>query len=159
MHTWSLTRRAEKKLNGNYTRILGTILNKSWWQQPTKQQLYGHLPPITIQVRRSRYAGHCWSKTDELISEILLWTLSHGQANAERLARTYMQQLCADTGCSLENQSGVLEDREGWQERVKEIRADATTLWCSWGTLTNYFVRSCAINSLTKTISWNHTWM
>ena len=27
--------------------MLREILNKSWRQQPTKQQLYGHLPPIT----------------------------------------------------------------------------------------------------------------
>ena len=37
----------EKKLDGNYTRMLQAILNKSWRQHPTKQQLYGHLPPIT----------------------------------------------------------------------------------------------------------------
>ena len=37
----------EKKLDGNYTRMLRAILNKSWKQHPTKQQLYGHLPPIT----------------------------------------------------------------------------------------------------------------
>ncbi len=33
----------EKKLDGNYTRMLRAILNKSWRQYPTKQQLYGHL--------------------------------------------------------------------------------------------------------------------
>ena len=60
--TWTLTKRMEKKLDGNYTRMLRAILNKSWRQQPTKQQLYGHLPPIqkTIQVRRTRHARHCW---------------------------------------------------------------------------------------------------
>ena len=36
----------EKKLDGNYTRMLRAILNKSWRQHATKQQqLYGHLPP------------------------------------------------------------------------------------------------------------------
>ena len=47
--TWTLTKRPEKKLDGNYSRIL----NKSWRQHPTKHQLYGHRPPITktIQVR------------------------------------------------------------------------------------------------------------
>ena len=45
--TWTLTKRVEKKLDGNYTRLLRAILNKSWRQNPTKQQLYGHLPPIT----------------------------------------------------------------------------------------------------------------
>ena len=42
--TWTLTKRMEKKLDGNYTRMLRAILNKSWRQHPTKQQLYGHLP-------------------------------------------------------------------------------------------------------------------
>ena len=69
--TWTLTKRLEKKLDGKYTRILRAILNKSWRQHPTKHQLYGHLPPITktIQVRRTRYAGHCWRSKDELISD------------------------------------------------------------------------------------------
>ena len=30
--TWMLTKRLEKKLDGNYTRMLWAILNKSWWQ-------------------------------------------------------------------------------------------------------------------------------
>ena len=56
--TWTLTKRRQKKLDGNYTRMLQAILNKSWRQHPTKQQLYGHLPPITktIQVRLTRHA-------------------------------------------------------------------------------------------------------
>ena len=74
--TWTLTKRLEKKLEDNYTRMLRAILNKSWWQHPTRRQLYGHLPPITktIQVRRTRHAGHCWRSRDELISDVLLWT-------------------------------------------------------------------------------------
>ena len=59
--TWTLTKRMEKKLDGNYTRMLRAILNNSWRQHPTKQQLYGHLPLITktIKVKQIRYAGHC----------------------------------------------------------------------------------------------------
>ena len=69
--TWTVTKRLEKKLDGNYTRMLRAILNKSWRQQPTRHQLYGHLPPITktIQVRRTRRAGHCWRSRGELISD------------------------------------------------------------------------------------------
>ena len=64
--TWTLTKRLEKKLDGNYTRTLRQILNKSWRQHPTRHQLYGHLPPITktIQVRRTRHAGHGWRSRD-----------------------------------------------------------------------------------------------
>ena len=41
--TWTLTKRLEKKLDGNYTRMLRAILNKSWQQHPTRHQLYGAL--------------------------------------------------------------------------------------------------------------------
>ena len=41
-----LTKRLEKKLEGNYTRILRSVLNKSWRQHLTKQQFYGHLTSI-----------------------------------------------------------------------------------------------------------------
>ena len=103
-HYMEANKHMEKKLDGNYTRMLRAILNKSWRQHPTKQQLYGHLPPIkkTIQVRRTRHAGHCWRCRDELISDTLLWTSSHGRAKAGRPTRTYIQQLSADTGYSLE---------------------------------------------------------
>ena len=84
--TWTLTKRLEKKLDGNYTRMLRAILNKSWQQHPTRHQLYGHLPPITktIQVRRTRHAGHCWRSRDELIRDVLLWIPRHGRAKAGR---------------------------------------------------------------------------
>ena len=67
--TRTLTKRMEKRLDGNYTRMLRAILNKSWRQHPTKQQLYGHLPSITktIKIRRTRHAGHCWRSRDELM--------------------------------------------------------------------------------------------
>ena len=103
--TWTQTKRLEKKLDGNCTRMLWAILNKSMWQHPLKHQLYGHLSPITktIQVRRTRHAGHCWRSRDELISDVLLWTPTYGRAKAGRPVRTYIQQLCGDTGCSFED--------------------------------------------------------
>ena len=117
--TWTLTKRLEKKLDGNYTRMLRAILNKCWRQHPTRHQLYGHLPPITktIQVRRTRHAGHCWRSRDELISDVLLWTPTHGRAKAGRPARTYIQQLCEDTGCCPEDLPEAMNDREKWRER------------------------------------------
>ena len=126
---WMLTKQLGKKLDGNYTRMLRVILNKSWRQHPTKHQLYGNLPPIskTIQVRRTRHAGHCWRSRDELISDVLLWTPIHGQAKAGRPARTYIQQLCENTGCSPEDLPEVMNDREKWRERVRNIRASSTT--------------------------------
>ena len=119
--TWTLTKRLERKLDGNWTKILWTVLNKSWRQHPTMQQLYGHQPPIskTIQIIRSRQAGHCWRSKSELINDVLQLTSSHGLARVGQLAWNYQQQLCTDTGCSM-------EDRDEWLERIREIRASGT---------------------------------
>ena len=132
--TWTLTKWLKKKLDGNYTRMLRAILNKSWWQHSTRHQLYGYLPPITktIQVRRTRHAGHCWRSKDELISDVLLWTPAYSQAKAGRPAWTYIQQLCEDMGCSPEDLPKAMNDREKWRERVRDIRASGTTWWWWW---------------------------
>ena len=120
--TWTLTKRLEKKLDGNYTRMLRAILNKSWRQHPTRHQLYGHLPPITktIQARRTRHGGHCWRCRDELISGVLLWTPTYGRAKARRQARTYIQELCDDMGCSPEDLPEAMKDREKWRESIRD---------------------------------------
>ena len=128
--TWTLTKRLEK-LDGNCTRMLRAILNKSWQQHPTRHQQYGHLPPITktIQARRTRHAWHSWRSKDELVSDVLLWTPAYGQSKAGRPARTYIQQLCDDTGCNPEDLPEAMNDRETWRERVRDIRASRTTWW------------------------------
>ena len=69
--TWTLTKWLEKKLDGNYTRML--------------------------------------------------------RAKAGRPARTYIQQLCEDTGCSPGDQPEAMNDREKWRERIRDIRAGGTT--------------------------------
>ena len=81
--TWTPTKHIEKKLDMICTRTLRAILNNYWKQQLTKQQLYSYLSPISkpIQVRQTRHAKHCWRSKDELISDVLLWTPSHGHAS------------------------------------------------------------------------------
>ena len=137
--TWELTKCMEKNLDGNYTRTLRAILNMSWRQHHTRQLLYGHLPTITktIKVSRTRHAGYCWRSRDELITGVLLWTPSHGRPKAGgpkagRPARTGIQQLCTDTGCSPEDLLEAMDDRKGWRERVRDIRADGVTWWWWW---------------------------
>ena len=84
-----------------------------------KQQLYGHLPPISkfIQVGQTRHAGHYWRNKDKLITNIHLWTPTHGHASVGQLAKIYLHQLCVDTGYSLENLMGAKDDGDGWRER------------------------------------------
>ena len=124
--------------------MLWAILNKSWRQHPTKQQLYGHLPPITktIKIRRSRHAGHCRRSRDELVRDVLLWTPSHGRVKAGHPVWTYIQQLCVDTGCSPEDLPKAMDDREAWRRRSgisvliawhddDDEEEEEDTWWCS----------------------------
>ena len=129
--TWTLTKRMEKELDSNYTKMLRVILKKSRRQHPTKQQLYDHLPAITktIQLRQTWHAGLCWRSRDELISDVFLWTPSQGRAKAGQPARTYIQTLCGDTGSSPEDLPEAMNDGERWCERVRDIRVDGMTRW------------------------------
>ena len=115
---------ARRQLHKNAASNLKQVLAAT----PTRHQLYGHLPPITktIQVRRTRHAGHCWR------SDVLLWTPTHGSAKAGRPARTYIQQLCEDAGCSPEDLPEAMNDWEKWRERVRDIRATSKTWWWWW---------------------------
>ena len=121
-------------MNFDRTKQICLWITKSWRQHPTRHQLYCHLPPITktIQVRRPRHAGHCWRSKDELIRDVLLWTPTHGRAKAGRPARTYIQQLCEDTGCCPEDLPRAMNDREEWRERVWDIRATSARWWWWW---------------------------
>ena len=66
------------------------------------------------------------------ISDVLLWTPTYGRAKAGRPARTYIQQLCEDTGCNPEDLPKAMNDREKWRERVRDIRVGGTTWWWWW---------------------------
>ena len=127
-------KRIEKKLDGNCTRMLRAILNQSWKPHPTKHQLYTHLPPIskTTQIRPTRHAGHCWKSKDELISDVLSLSSSHGWASIGWPTRTYLQQLRSDTGCCREDLPEATDDRDEWSERVREIRVSGMTWWWWW---------------------------
>ena len=71
--TWTLTKRMEKKYDGNYTRMLRAEFNKSWKKQSEKQQLHGLLKPFmkTMQVWRNKHRRHCWGSKDKLKSNLL----------------------------------------------------------------------------------------
>ena len=118
---------ARRQLHKNAACNLEQVLAATPHKTPTVR------PPApitkTIQVRRTRHAGHCWRSRDELIRDVLLWTPTHGRAKAGRPARTYIQQLCEDTGCCPEDLPRAMNDREEWRERVRDIRTTSMTWW------------------------------
>ena len=95
-----------------------------------KQQLFDHLPPIsqTIQVRRTRFTRHCCRGKNVLISDVLPWTPIHGRANVGGSARTYW----SDTRCRLLDLLGAIDNREGWWNRIREIRSVSVIWWWWW---------------------------
>ena len=127
-NTWTLTSTLEKSIDEAYTRMLRAVLNISWKDHPTKEQLYGNIPPIsdTIRERRLRFAGHCWRSKDELVSDLLMWQPRHGKRTPGRPCKTYINQLVEDTGCTAEELPTLMNDREGWRKRVKECRVRST---------------------------------
>ena len=56
---------------------------------------------------------------NELISNILVKNPSHGRATVGRPARTYLQQLCVDTGCSRDDLQKAMDDRDEWPGKFK----------------------------------------
>ena len=77
---------------------------------------------------------------DELVSDVLLWTPTYGQVKAGRPARTYIQQLCEDTGCNPEDLLEAMIDREKWREMVEDIRAGGTTRWWRWWIILRIYI-------------------
>ena len=108
--TWTLI--GGKNLDRNYTRMLHTVWNKSWKQHLTKQQLYGHLLPIsqTIKVRQARHSGNCWSKVE------LMWCFLMDSYTWTYQCWPTIHLLCMNTGCHL-------EDNDKWQEKVNGLLA------------------------------------
>ena len=81
----------------------------------------------SLKPFKSVEQGHCWRSKGELISDILQWTPSHRWAGVGHPARTYLQQLCTNSGCSLEDLLNAMDNRDEWRGRVREIHAHSTT--------------------------------
>ena len=91
---------------------------------------------------------------------VLLWIPTHGRAKAGRPARTYIQQLCEDTGCCPEDLPRAMNDREEWWERVRDIRATSAIWWWWWFLIKNDlqlygFKYSYQIGIVCKQIFWS----
>ena len=85
------------------------LLNKA--TSNLKQILEATPPQIHQWVRRTGLAGHLWRSKNELMSDVLLWSLAHGQAIVGRPAKTYVNCPCTDTGSNLEDLPGAMGER------------------------------------------------
>ena len=127
--TWMPTKWMEKKLKGNYIRMLYVVMNKSCENKTAS---------ITkvIQVKQTGHRGQCW------MHNVLPWTPTHGHTNVGQPAKNYIHHLCADIGCSLEDLPAAIDNKDDWErerereerererERVMEICTISVTWWC-----------------------------
>ena len=128
--TSTLTKRAGKKLHRYCTGMLRAILNKSGKQHLTKQQLLGHLPPITktIQIRRRRHTRHCWRNKDKLKSNVLIWTLLMDvPVLADQQELTYYRSVRARDVVWKTCPERWITETDGKRESVGEIWASSVT--------------------------------
>ena len=81
-----------------------------------------------IQKGRKRYAEHRLRIKDKPISEILLWTPTHGRASVGQPARAYLHQLCANREYNLEYLPEAMDDKNGWGKRERESRKSTLSI-------------------------------
>ena len=122
--TWTITNRLKKSLDGCYTRMLRTALNISWKDKVTNKDLYGNLQKVSENItdRRTRFAGHCIRRENEIVSDLVLWRPKHGHTSVGRPALTYLDTLVKDTGLTGEEMKACMRDRVIWRAITKTDR-------------------------------------
>ena len=63
------------------------------------------------------------------LSDVPLWTPSHGRARVWWPSRTYLPHLTTDTRCSMKDPLEAIDVENEWRERVREIRISGTPWW------------------------------
>jgi len=123
--TWTLSKKAEKRLDGCYTRLLMRAKNLSWKRHPTKSQIYGNQPSVSsvVKSRRVQFAGHCLRASSEVISSLILWEPQSIGRRSRKL--TFLDTICRDTGLAAEDLKTAMQDRNAWWEIVQAMISTA----------------------------------
>ena len=120
--TWTLKQKNQKRLDGTYTNLLRIVQNTHSSEHPTKERIYGDLPPIsdTLSRRRLLFAGRCLRAEDEINLSLLLWKINI-PIRSRRM--TYPQMLSRDTGIGPEDLGNTMLDRDLWKTVHQNIPA------------------------------------
>ena len=127
--TWTLTKCIEKKLDADCTRVLQAILNNSrsnilWNNSCTATYL--------LSLNSSKKDRQCMRDTTGEATMKSSVKFSCGTSHIDMPVldnQEHTNKFCMDTGCCLEDLLGVMDDRDVWQERVREIHASCMTWW------------------------------
>ena len=126
--TWTVNKTLQKRMDGCYTRMLRMVLDVSWKERRTNQDLYQDLPKLSemVRERRMRLAGHCIRHEEEIAHQLVMWEPKRGQRSRGRRAVTYLDNLKEDT--NLEDAAEIrsmMTNREEWRKLARSGRAGA----------------------------------
>ena len=123
---WTLMKHREKKINRNVPRmLLSKIIEATPHKTASVRPLTSHLTNYPSKTNKTR----CWRNKDELINDVLQWTPTYGHTSVGRTAKRYIYQLCADTGCNLEDLPREINDGNWWRERERESEKSVLLVW------------------------------
>ena len=114
-----------RKLHKNVESSIKQVLATTPHETPTIWTLAPHHENYTSQTNQTR--GTLLEKQGRAHKRCTPVDPTYGCAKVGRPARTYIQQLCEDTGCNPEDLPEAMNDREKWRERVRDIRAGGAT--------------------------------
>ena len=126
--TWTIDKTLEKRIDGCFTRLLRMVLNISWKEKRTNEELYLDLPKLSeiVRERRLRLAGHCVRHEEEIAHHLVLWEPKRGQRNRGRRTVNYLDNLKEDT--NLEDAGEIrrwMNNRDEWRKLARSGRAGA----------------------------------
>ena len=82
----------EEKARGQLHKDVGCCFKQILEATPYKSTA---VQPFTSHLtNHSRHAGHCWRSKDEFISNVFLWTPTHGHTSIGQPVKSYIHQLC-----------------------------------------------------------------
>ena len=128
--TRSIFKRSLTGLNSEFSFSLTSCLTKaeepslSYYLPITGGRIIGFIPfpRVLVLCEMQSVSSRIWTRVAVSISYD-----DNNYTTGGRLAKNY-QQLCADTGCSLEDLLRAIDDRDGWRARVMEIPA-GSVIW------------------------------
>ena len=105
-----------------------------------------------------RFAGHVWRNKNELASDVLLWTPTHGKQKPGRPKRSYIDQLADDTGCYPQELDNAMSNKEDWRKRIMQCRPRSTWWWWWWSfhMLNSNFLLAVVLINFKDVISLGH---
>ena len=103
----------------------GTYFNIIYYKYNLKRRFISK----TMQLRLTSLAEHCLEKYEQTHKRRIPMDSLIRTCNCWTNNRTYLHQHHTDTGCSLQDQPEAMDNRNEWQEKVREIRANGMTWW------------------------------